>query len=558
MPKRHAEAEVSSYRTCKQIDLSECPEDSSPHHGDALQQDVQPGDGEQRSHCDNQPLSERDRDRDRKPQAHCDADPQLLGACMLTNGGVPASDGLRRHRLIVGSCLAFSLSLFFLNMIDPASLIVNEARIDQKMHVQLKPQRPQLPLSFEYLSGQQNEAPYAVSETTWDGIRYGFVDQKGKVVIPTKYPGVGCFSDGLAEVRVENTSKLAQDVQSNRSYKDRYLTGFIDKTGKMVLKPQYEFVMEFQDGVAIVSNSGSYKLIDKRGAILAESGSYIRRYGKVLTVTVTDSHIVDSNQNSERVRLAGLDGKLLNQTRYYDISPLVDPDKQFATGYSPGTADVAEKFLVKKDGQYGLIDKTGKTLLPTKFPRIHSFNRGYGAVGDEAGEVYFVDAQGKVPFKFKGRYISPYDDLIAVLNHSDEWQLLNTRGEKVAAPHIDSIVPDDYGNWFSEGLGAVQINGKCGYINASGKVIIPPQYQYAEPFHQGLAAVWVGTGWHYINRQGKIVSPLLAAASEFVNGKADVSVAGPLYLLTEAKFFTANSETLKSRLANLKTRWEPQ
>ena len=50
----------------------------------------------------------------------------------------------------------------------------------------------------------------------------------------------------------------------------------------------------------------------------------------------------------------------------------------------------------------------------------------------------------------------------------------------------------------------VTINGKIGYINPAGKVVIPPQFQDAGRFEDGLAPVLAGNTWGYIDKDGKL------------------------------------------------------
>ena len=44
-------------------------------------------------------------------------------------------------------------------------------------------------------------------------------------------------------------------------------------------------------------------------------------------------------------------------------------------------------------------------------------------------------------------------------------------------------------SYFSEGLAAVKQNDKWGYIDETGKTIIPFEYDYAFPFSEGVAVV---------------------------------------------------------------------
>jgi WG repeat protein len=67
---------------------------------------------------------------------------------------------------------------------------------------------------------------------------------------------------------------------------------------------------------------------------------------------------------------------------------------------------------------------------------------------------------------------------------------------------------------FSEGLARFKRDGRWGYIDLAGNIVIEPTFPWAEEFHEGLAHVQV-TGtilgydgrWGYIDQTGKIVIP---------------------------------------------------
>ena len=76
---------------------------------------------------------------------------------------------------------------------------------------------------------------------------------------------------------------------------------------------------------------------------------------------------------------------------------------------------------------------------------------------------------------------------------------------------------------FSEGLAVVKQNGKWGYVNVKGEVIIPAIYIDARDFHEGKAAVKTEKGWGYINADNKLVIPdKFFDARDFSEGLAAV------------------------------------
>ncbi len=77
---------------------------------------------------------------------------------------------------------------------------------------------------------------------------------------------------------------------------------------------------------------------------------------------------------------------------------------------------------------------------------------------------------------------------------------------------------------FSQGLAAVSRDGKCGFINTKGEIVIPLEYSTATSFTEnGLAIVSKSGLYGFINMQGEVVIPLkYEQVSAFSEGLACV------------------------------------
>jgi hypothetical protein len=75
-------------------------------------------------------------------------------------------------------------------------------------------------------------------------------------------------------------------------------------------------------------------------------------------------------------------------------------------------------------------------------------------------------------------------------------------------------------------------NGKHGYIDSSGRIVIHPQFDDAWNFSEGLAPVFIGDKWGYIDETGKnIISPQFFEVMPFKEGLALVGAffkSGPI------------------------------
>jgi hypothetical protein len=62
---------------------------------------------------------------------------------------------------------------------------------------------------------------------------------------------------------------------------------------------------------------------------------------------------------------------------------------------------------------------------------------------------------------------------------------------------------------FSEGLAAVGLDGRYGYIDKRGEMVIAPRFDLAGEFSQGLAEVALGDKVGVIDRDGNLVVPAM-------------------------------------------------
>jgi hypothetical protein len=99
-----------------------------------------------------------------------------------------------------------------------------------------------------------------------------------------------------------------------------------------------------------------------------------------------------------------------------------------------------------------------------------------------------------------------------------KWGYINRTGHVVIPARYDEAA------YFTEGLAAVRVRGRYGYIDPAGHWVIPPRFKYAFAFHEKLA--WVDdepSG--FIDRTGRLVlsAPPAGYCREFREGLAKVT-----------------------------------
>ncbi len=153
----------------------------------------------------------------------------------------------------------------------------------------------------------------------------------------------------------------------------------------------------------------------------------------------------------------------------------------------------------QKDGKWGYREKGGSVAIPPRYQMAREFSaQGIAAVVDEQG-----------------------------------WAWIDHTGQVLVRPLVIDNGPD----YFREGVARFRRDGKVGFFDRHGKIVIKPGYEFAMPFFEGRAAVCDGCAeveegehravrggkWGYIDAGGKLVVPLqFVEAGNFVKGHARV------------------------------------
>jgi hypothetical protein len=269
--------------------------------------------------------------------------------------------------------------------------------------------------------------------------------------------------------------------------KDRKF-GFIERTGRVVITPQFDSANEFHEGLALVTANGRKLFIDSAGK----------------TVITPQFDIVHNFSE-------GLAAVNIGETRIPNIGLIANP------------------------GKWGYIDKTGKLAIPLKFTHAEDFSEGLAAVtdGDRGG---FIDHTGKILFEVPLDVTLGFHEGVVGVLLKGTITYFDRAGKKL-------LISTDFGpksNSFSEGLLPVETKGKWGFVDKNGRLVIDPQFEDASDFSDGLAPVKIHSEettwcppdasgsrsgftmkWGYIDKTGKLIIPAqFESAAPFSEGLA--------------------------------------
>ena len=106
-----------------------------------------------------------------------------------------------------------------------------------------------------------------------------------------------------------------------------------------------------------------------------------------------------------------------------------------------------------------------------------------------------------------------YHEGLAIVKLNNKYGFIDKTGKEV--------IPIKYDNaWsFSEGLASVKLNNKYGFIDKTGKEVIPIKYDDAWGFSEGLAFVELNGKLFYINKRGECVKDCNNAPADHPRAK---------------------------------------
>lgn len=113
--------------------------------------------------------------------------------------------------------------------------------------------------------------------------------------------------------------------------------------------------------------------------------------------------------------------------------------------------------------------------------------------------------------------ILPFCEGFSAVKKEEKWGFIDKTGQVVIPCEYEHV------GSFREGLAVVEKTGTFGFIDKKGQIAIPFQYNHALSFVEGMSAVKVGEHYGFIDKTGRIAIPIhYHAAWHFSEGIAAV------------------------------------
>jgi hypothetical protein len=332
------------------------------------------------------------------------------------------------------------------------------------------------------------------------GGKWGYINEKGNFILPPKYEMARDFQEnGLAIVQLNN------------------LTGIINNDGYFIVKPKYETISPFSEGRATAIDEKGFKVLDESGKeITSKAYSFIGDY--------QEGRAVAANTNEHGEYLYGY----LNR-RGNEVIPL---SYESARDFKDGKA------LVKmKDGNYALIDLTGKVLYSYSYPFVDDYGEGMLAFRKSMdGKWGYMDEAGKVLIEPQFSGTQPFVEERAIVNDENyNYGLIDKQGKFIIKPNYNSLLNLEE-NRFA--LGKTQDPEKpylfqtYAIADSTGHVYTGFIYNGVSKYEDGIASAFNDEMTFFIDKRGQRVDYLpkvngsgsLTFEKSFIKGNIDLRI----------------------------------
>jgi WG containing repeat len=301
-----------------------------------------------------------------------------------------------------------------------------------------------------------------------------FDRRRGKLLKPPGYfQELYKFSEGLARV-----------VKNDR-------VGFINERGEWAISPRVRerdsspdrYELSFHEGAAAIIVGDKYGFIDRQGKLFtATNFKSVRAFERGLAIVLVNDKY-----------------GFINKQGKFAIAPQFTEEPQ-------GSFDRGG-MLVKRNGKELCIDNRG---LPVPDRTCDYIRVTPNAFEVKNGKVYrqgklLADRQWDEVVGSSQAYRGVYTYRVG-----KKWGLVHESGTIVTPPQFDTIdIVHPLSKVFRNGLAKVKVNGKYGFVDETGKFVIPAKLTdvYNFGFDPQITPAQSGGKWGYIDRQGKFIIP---------------------------------------------------
>jgi len=359
----------------------------------------------------------------------------------------------------------------------------------------IEPKFDQITVDSYYISDSDNkDLGFIVREKTEDSYKYGYYTSKGKKLLNTEYSEIRRINEvkddkhvylfvskngqeGIVKDKKTIIKCEYEDVSYN-AYNNMFIIqknskrGVADIKGKIIISPQYDNIL-FGGMYINASKDGNVKILTLNGQEAKDQSIYSK------TITEDKKYYITIDKNSTYKVMNTKDEVIIDNNFTY-IEYLRD-------GF----------FIVAKDGKNGIINSEGKTIADIEYNSIFKLNKTEitQANVNATNTAILYDKKMNVVCSMQNANIITKDNYIQIENDVER-KYFDFDGKELQYKEIEP----------NNKLFATKTNGKWGFADSQGSIVIANEYDMVTEFNkQGFAGIKKNELWGVINLNGEVV-----------------------------------------------------
>lgn len=325
---------------------------------------------------------------------------------------------------------------------------------------------------------------FIVSQKTENGYRYGYMNHRGKMILKPEY------------TELERVTGISNE-------KELYFIAFKEgqagllKSKKLILNYEYQDIQYSSlNDVFVVQRNSKQGVVSKKGETIVNTeydnitfgGMYINAKKGENTylfdlkgISIDNKEIISKTATQNSNYFITVDQDDIYKVVDGEEKVVIDNDYSYIE-YLPG-----DYFIVAKDGKNGVIDVSGKSVIDLAYTSIFRLN-DTDILQAEKIETKTIDLYSSNMHKIASQEnatITTGNNYILLASDKD-FAYYDFSGNKLEAKEV---FPDNQ-------LFAKKINGKWGFVDKSGNVVVQNEYEMVTEFNEyGFAGIKMNGKW---------------------------------------------------------------
>ncbi len=336
---------------------------------------------------------------------------------------------------------------------------------------------------------------YITGIKTEEGYRYGYYNAKGKEILPAEYNEIY----RIVDIQEDNNAYLI--AQKDGRYG-------VTKNGKTIIPYDYqEIEYNSLNHLFLVTKGSKLGIFNQKGEVILDT--------TYADIQFSGIYLLCKRETTSEVEIYKPSGEQVPNKDWTSMLPTLN-ENYFIVSDESGLYGVIDKeqkqvipidytyisylsddsFIVcNQNGKYGIMNTQGKSIIEINYDSVQKIQDTEIVQVVNGDSTYFYNPSFERVLETKNPVIRVEEDVVKIYGATDVFYL-STTGKVLTN---QEVYPDNE-------LYTAKKDGKYGFVNKAGEVVVDYRYESATEFNSsGFAGIKQDGKWGIIDKEGNIL-----------------------------------------------------